>query len=71
MSPLTTEYVLVPPAKEPENSIKQLIADFRIHRRSGGQEVGDVGSKTTWQLRQNSEASVIRYLKMNGDLSRE
>jgi len=34
------------------------------------QEVG-VGSKTTWQLRQNSEASVIRYLKMNGDLSRE
>jgi len=30
MSPLTTEYVLVPPAKEPENSIKQLIADFRI-----------------------------------------
>ncbi len=30
------------------------------------EEVGDVGSKTTWQLRQNSGASVIRYLKMVG-----
>lgn len=31
------------------------------------EEVGDVGSKTTWQLRQNSGASVIRYLKMIKD----
>jgi len=32
------------------------------------EEVGEeeVGSKTTWQLRQNSGASVIRYLKMIG-----